>query len=68
MEIKDDLIVFNNLVRPSDDIVGETRPVKAKVPKFSAPNAEGNLRAVKDFREVGTIAREAGEKFSSVFA
>ncbi len=68
MEIRGDLIVFNNLVRPSDEIVGETKPVMAKARKFSAPNAEGNLRAVKDFREVGTIAREAGEKFSSVFA
>ena len=67
MQIQGDLIVFDNLVRPSEEIVGATRPVQAKVPTFSAANAKGDLREVKDFQDVGAIAHEAGKIFGSVF-
>jgi len=63
MRIEDQSVIFDNLVRPSEDLVGDTKPVRAKVPEFSAPNAKGMLREVADFQEVGKIGLATGQSF-----
>jgi len=68
MRREGDLVIFDNLVRPSEELVGETKPVRARVPRFTAPNAKGELREVANFEEVGQIAKAAGKSFRRAFS
>lgn len=67
MRNEDGVYVFDNLVRPDEEIVGTTRPVRVKVPSFSASNAKGDLRPVENFDEVTKIANECGSHFRKIF-
>jgi len=71
-ENEQDVIVFENLRRPSDDIVGDYTSVKARVIPVAEPfvrsNAAGTTRIVESLTEVGELARQSGLKIKAVFA
>jgi len=70
VEVLEDSIVFNNLVRAGDRI-GETKPVEAIIPtaaKIEHSNARGGLRVVSSIEEVGEIAYEAAAGFKARFS
>jgi hypothetical protein len=70
-ETNQEVIVFNNLRRPSGDIAGNTAPVKAKAfqptESFVCSNAPGCTRVVDSLDEIGELANSAGSKFRASF-
>lgn len=68
-ETNEDIIVFDNIVRRVKVIGGEDRfeNLEAVEPKFCTSNAKGDLRAIKELKEVGDMGTASGEKFKSLF-
>ena len=66
-----DVIVFENLRRPSGGIVEDGVPVKARAVQVTEPfvcaNASGCARVVESLDEVGEIASLSGKKFKAAF-
>lgn len=56
-----ELIVFDNL-RQKSKVVGKYDPVSAVSKPFVSTNAHGVLHEVKDHKEVGALAAQAGKK------
>ncbi len=70
-EINQDVIVFENLCRPSSDVAGNYISVKAKavqpVEPFKCSNAAGYTRVVESLDEIGVLASTSGRKIKAAF-
>jgi len=69
-EQREDVIVFENLVRPTG-VIGKFDAVTA-VRKVTEPfvnaNAVGHTRSVENRAEVGSIANKSGARLKKIFA
>lgn len=64
------VIVFDNLRQASNEVAGQTQPVKAAWPvteHFSQPNAMGVLYQPISLEELSERATEAGARFRAMF-
>lgn len=68
MKIEKGVIIFENLVRPSSETVGEKAPIKAKSRPFVASNAKGSARKVEDLHEVQSIGKQSADQLKALFA
>ncbi len=70
-EANQDVIVFDNLRRPSGGIVDGGTPVEARAVKAAEPflcaNASGCTRVFDSLSEVGDVAGVSGQKFKAAF-
>lgn len=70
-EAKQDVIVFDNLRRPSGGIVNGGAPVEARAIQATEPfvcaNASGCTRVVDSLDDIGNIAAVSGAKFKAAF-
>ena len=70
-ETNQDVIVFENLRRPSGDIAGDYAAVKAKsfqpTEPFMCSNAPGCTRVVESLDEIGKLASVSGGKIKAAF-
>lgn len=70
MAAAEEIIVFDNLVRPTNDLVGDYRAISAKAPEpFVASNAPGMPADIgEDLASVGKIASHSARVFREVFS
>jgi hypothetical protein len=65
-----DVIVFDNLFRPTGNVVGELQPVKAVRPTtepFVSPNAAGDIREVNELDDIKKCASHSGTNLKAAF-
>ncbi|VAX06114.1 hypothetical protein MNBD_GAMMA26-925 [hydrothermal vent metagenome] len=69
MRIEDDVIYFDNLVRPDRDMVGETKPVTARVvtDPFQAANAPGDFREIDGIEGAAVLGGLAATRLKELF-
>ena len=64
------VIIFEHLSQPDNAMVGETVPVKVKVPQFSSSNARGETRKIEgsdelmQLQEVERMGKASGVLFN----
>jgi len=70
-ETNPDVIVFDNLRRPSGDVAGSYTPVKAKAfqpaESFKCSNAAGHTRVVDSRDSIAELASVSGKKIKAAF-
>ena len=71
-ESRPEVIIFDNLTRPTD-VVGEYTQVKAKTPRtasepFANTNAAGSVRQINSFSDIAACARLSGERLRTMLA
>lgn len=71
-EANQDVIVFDNLCRPSGGIVDGGLPVEARAinkaaEPFVCANASGCTRVFDSLNEIGDVAGVSGQKFKATF-
>lgn len=65
-----EVITFENLFRPTGDVVGELQQLKAVIPAtepFVNANAAGETREISDLIDIKLCATRSGEKLKAAF-
>ena len=65
-----EVITFDNLFRPTGDVVGELQQLKAVMPAtepFVNANAAGETREISDLEDIKHCATQSGTKLKAAF-
>lgn len=62
MRIEGDVIYYDHLSQANPDVIGDQRPVKAKIPSFRQSNTPGETHNVDDYLH----AEKVGESFFEI--
>lgn len=71
MANENEVIVFDNLVRPDREVTGNVMPVKTvkhNAEPFVNTNAAGKLRSFESLEGIGVTAKVSGEGVRALFA